>query len=401
MNNPYQTTIVICHDGERLPILIDFRSKIPLRLPNLWLLLSRRIKNQASTLEREARTIGYFHWWADKHGVDLEQRFKSGNGLIAEEINPSLYDWLRKDFTSGRSIKKIAVAPITHRSRLETIRDYVLWHMDQTLSSIDIHDNKFDRIVAKRELISRQFNKDMPSVRMNRRIGLEVEQRHKFLQIIRPDSKDNPWDESVRYRNYILCLTYLMLGLRRAEALKIYLNDLNLNGARPTLAVKRKPDDVNDPRKQEPRVKTLGRIIPLSQDIAKLFHDYIIEHRSKIPNAKKSPFLFLASNTGNPLSLMAVNNIFYQIIKKHSEFESVLTPHILRHSYNDLLSEIADEQRVSEYDAIEIRNYLCGWSRFSDQGENYRQRYIKQRATELSISHQSKIFSFMTENGSS
>lgn len=140
-------------------------------------------------------------------------------------------------------------------------------------------------------------------------------------------------------------------------------------------------------------------MIPLNQDIAKLFHEYIIEHRSKIPNAKKNPFLFLASNTGYPLSLMGVNNVFYQIIKKHSEFESVLTPHILRHSYNDLLSEIADEQRLSEHDAIEIRNFLCGWSRFSDQGENYRQRYIKQRAAELSISHQCKIFSVINENG--
>src|SRR5579862_7294361 len=157
MNNPYQTIIVLCQNGERLPILVESRARMPLRLPNLWLLLSRRIKNQASTLEREARTIGYFHWWADKHSINLDQRFKSGNGLTAEEINPSLYDWLRKDFTSGRNIKKIAVASITHRSRLETIRDYVLWHLDQTLSSIDIRDKKFDRIVAKRELIFRQF----------------------------------------------------------------------------------------------------------------------------------------------------------------------------------------------------------------------------------------------------
>ena len=390
--NPYKVHTILCKNGERLPLLIEIAKGIPIRLPNVWLLLSRRVKNQASTLEREARTIGFFHWWADKHGIDLEQRFKSGNGLTAEEINPSLYDWLRKDFTFRRDVKQIAVAPITHRSRLETIRDYVLWQIDQILSSTDINYNKFDYITTKRELISRQFNKDLPSIRLNRRIGLEPKLRQRFLQVIRPDAQDNPWDKSVRHRNYILCLIYLILGLRRGEALKLYLNDINLNGARPTLTVKRKPDDANDTRRQEPRVKTLGRIIPLASDIVKILHEYIIKYRSKIPNAKKSPFLFLSSRTGNPLSLIAVNNIFYQIIKHHHEFKYILTPHILRHSYNDLLSEIADENGLSEHDVIEIRNYLCGWSRLSSQGESYRQRHIQQRAMVLSISHQIKIF---------
>lgn len=391
MNSPYKVVTTICKNGERLPLLVDTITNIPIRLPNRWLLISRRIKNQASTLEREARTIGYFHWWADIHGIDLELRFKNGNGLTAEEINPSLYDCLRKDFTTGKNVKKIAVAPITHRSRLETVREYVVWSIEQTLSEIDINHKVFDRIAAKRDLILKQFNKDLPSIRANRRIGLEIELRSHFLKIIHPTSIENPWDMSVKFRNYILSLMYLMLGLRRAEALKLYLNDLNLNGVRPTITVKRKPDDINDLRKQEPRVKTLGRIIPLTIDMAKLLNEYIIKYRTKIPNYKKSPFLFLATHTGRPLSLVAVNNIFYQLINRHPAFIGILTPHILRHSYNDLLSEIADEQGLSEHDAVEIRNYLCGWSRFSTQGENYRQRYIQQRAMKLSMSHQEKI----------
>jgi integrase len=391
MINPYKVTTVMCTNGERLPLLTFAATSLPVRLANSWLLLSRRIRNQASTLEREARTIGYLHWWADINKIDLGMRFESGDALTANEINPSLYDWLRRDFTRSKVIKMV-VASSTFRSRLETIRDYILWHMDQALSITLIRGESFEYIATRRGLLIRQFNKDMPSVRINRRIGLEPRLREKLLQIIHPGYKGNPWDESVKYRNYLLCLVYIMLGLRRSEALKLYLNDLNLNGTRTTITVQRKPDDINDLRKNEPRVKTLGRIIPITAELARIINTYIMEYRIHIPNAKKSPFLFLSSRTGKPLSLLAVNNIFYQIIKHYPEFDGILSPHILRHTYNDLLSDVADSNNVSEHDASEVRNYLCGWSRFSQQGNNYRQRHIQQKATELSLLHQQNLF---------
>lgn len=382
----------MCTDGERLPLLTSAVTSLPVRLANSWLLLSRRIKNQASTLEREARTIGYLHWWADINKINLEERFESGNAITANEINPSLYDWLRRDFTRGKVIK-MAVASSTFRSRLETIRDYILWHMDQTLSiTARGGDKNFEYIATRRDILIRQFNKDMPSVRINCRIGLEAQLREKLLQIIHPEYIGNPWDKRVRHRNYLICLIYLMLGLRRSEALKLYLSDLNLNGTRPTITVKRNPDDINDSRKNEPRVKTLGRIIPITTELNRIINIYIMEYRMRIPNAKKSPFLFLSSKTGQPLSLLAVNNIFYQIVKHYPEFDGILSPHILRHTYNDLLSEVADNNNVSEHDAQDIRNYLCGWSRFSQQGNNYRQRHIQQKAMQLSMIHQQNLF---------
>lgn len=390
--NPYKVKTIICEDGERLPLLISSDTSLPCRLPNTWLLFSRRINNQTSTLQREIRTIGFFHWWADTHNINLIERLQTGNGLSSNEINPSLYDWLRKDFTSGKAIKKIAVTTATLRTRLETVRDYILWHLDQTLSRMDINNPLFERVNEKRNLIQRQFNKDLPTARNNRRIGLDTALLERFLEVIKPTHSENPWYKPVRFRNYMLCLLYLGLGLRRAEALKIYLGDLNLNGDRPTLTIKRRPDDINDPRLHEPRVKTLGRIIPLSPNLVKLLNEYVLKQRTKITNAKKSPFLFLSSRTGKPLSETAINDMVAQIVRKHIEFSSVLSPHILRHSYNDMLSQTASDQGISEHDAIEIRNYLCGWTRSSKQGDDYRQRYIQQKSLALSVTHQQKIF---------
>ncbi|HLX52889.1 MAG TPA: hypothetical protein VKR58_03055 [Aquella sp.] len=88
--NPYKVTTVMCTDGERLPLLTSAVTSLPVRLANSWLLLSRRIRNQASTLEREARTIGYLHWWADINKINLEEYFESGNAFTANEVNPSL-----------------------------------------------------------------------------------------------------------------------------------------------------------------------------------------------------------------------------------------------------------------------------------------------------------------------
>jgi integrase len=363
--NPYRVKTIICENGVRLPLLVSAETSLPYRLPHSWLLFSRRINNQTSTLQREIRTIGFFHWWANNHNIDLIERLQSGYGLSSDEINPSLYDWLRKDFTTGTVIKRIAVTTVTLRTRLETVRDYILWHLDQTLSRMDMNNPLFERISEKRSLIQRQFNKDLPSARNNRRIGLDTQPRKRFMEIINPIHPENPWHKPVRFRNYLLCLLYIGLGLRRAEALKIYLGDLNLNGSRPTLTIKRRPDDINDPRLHEPRVKTLGRIIPLNPNLVSILNEYILKHRTKIPNTKKSPFLFLSSKTGSPLNQGTVNNIIAQIVKKHSEFKGILTPHILRHSYNDTLSEIAKENGVSEHDAMEIRNYLCGWTRSS------------------------------------
>lgn len=390
--NPSKVKTIICENGERLPLLVSAETSLPYRLPNSWLLFSRRINNQTSTLQREIRTIGFFHRWADNHNINLIERLQSGYGLSSDEINPSLYDWLRKDFTTGKVIKRLAVTTATLRTRLETVRDYILWHLDQTLSRMDMNNPLFERVSEKRSLIQRQFNKDLPSVRNNRRIGLDAEPRKRFMEIINPTHPENPWHKPVRFRNHLLCLLYVGLGLRRAEALKIYLGDLNLNGNRPTLTIKRRPDDINDPRLHEPRVKTLGRVIPLSPNLVSLLNEYILKHRTKIPNAKKSPFLFLSSKTGNPLNQGTVNNIIAQIVKKHSEFKGILSPHILRHSYNDTLSEIAKENNVSEHDATEIRNYLCGWTRSSKQGDDYRQRHIQQQSISLSLTHQQKIF---------
>jgi hypothetical protein len=78
------------------------------------------------------------------------------------------------------------------------------------------------------------------------------------------------------------CLTF---GYRRGESLKIYVTDVNVRGRKPHIVVRRRPDDPNDTRANEPAVKTLGRDISLDPAMAELLSRYIQHHRSQCPSS--------------------------------------------------------------------------------------------------------------------
>jgi integrase len=96
---------------------------------------------------------------------------------------------------------------------------------------------------------------------------------------------------------------------------------------------------------------------------------------------------------GQPLSLRGLDKIIAQIIVRHPEFSGVLTPHTLRHTANDSLSEALERNGCSIEEAAEVRNYLMGWSPTSQQGAKYTRRYIEAKAQEILLDHQRRIFS--------
>ena len=113
------------------------------------------------------------------------------------------------------------------------------------------------------------------------------------------------------------------------------MSDVNVKGRQPSLTIHRRPGDVLDPRANEPAVKTLGRKIPLRVEIAQMLDAFIMRHRPQFPGADMSPFL-LFSIDGHPLSLRSVNAVFERIVECFPQFAGILSPHILRYTYNDM-----------------------------------------------------------------
>jgi integrase len=365
------------------------------------MLLLRRPQVQAGTLANELNAIAHVYEWAHRCGIDLDDRFTSGNGLRPDEAN-ALFQNLRYVRKLGRSLatrrltdaaKLKVVTGSGHAVRVAIARDYMVWGLERTLYRLDVGDSRHTSIRERCDIIKRlasAFQGGVSEARSSR-IGLSAQERARLLLIVDPEYKQNPFNRPVRFRNWVIILIMLLFGFRRGELLKLYVAHVNARGHSPWLELLRLPDDPNDPRANEPAVKTHGRRVPLSDSAARILTRYIQRHRSQFPTADESPFLFLSS-VAKPLSLRSVNAIFEQLGNRFPEFRDRLTPHVLRYTFNDSLDRIARAEKLDS-DAIKsVQNYLNGWSLVSNQGEHYSRRAIEERAREISLEHQRGMF---------
>lgn len=387
-------------DGERLPLVVDHRG-LPLPLANQWALFIRRPQVQANTLIEELRTIAHVYDWAMRRGIDLDERLNSGNGLQPTEL-ATLYQNLRYVRAFGRAAAARRLTDVhgvqvvnskVHATRVGIARDYLMWGLERTLYRLDINDLRLPAVRERCERLRRQaveFQRPASDGRA-KRVGLDRDQRTRLLEIIHPEHRHNPFMRTVRFRNWVLILLLLTFGFRRGESLKLYVSDVNVRGRRPSLTVHRRPGDPMDTRANEPAVKTLGREVPLSPEMARLLNAYIQQHRPRFPGADASPFLFF-SEEGKPLSLRMVNAIIEQVVRRFPEFFGILSPHVLRYTYNDMLVETARAAGMDGEALKAAQNYLNGWSLDSEQGALYSRRAVEERARELSMAHQRILF---------
>ncbi|MDE2481707.1 MAG: site-specific integrase [bacterium] len=396
----YQVRVCRMTDGERLPLVVNRRG-LPVPLANQWSLFIRRPRLQFNSLAEELRTVAHVYDWAHRRRIDLDVRLKSGNGLQPAEIS-ALYQNLRYARPFGRqsAARRLTdvrsaqvVAGKVHAVRVATAREFLLWALERTLYRLDVADPRVLAIRDRCEQLRRLAKEYLrgSSDAGSPRVGLSTEQRVRLLKIIDPSDDRNPFSRTVRFRNYVLILLMLTFGFRRGETLKLYVSDVNVRGRRPSLRVVRRPGDANDPRAIEPAVKTLGREVPFSAEMAKLLDVYIQDHRPRFPGAGESPFLFF-SEDGQPLSLRMVNAVLEQICRRFPEFDGALSPHVLRHTYNDMLSESASASGIEGETFRQAQNYLNGWQLTSDQGATYSRRAIEEQARNISLAHQRSLF---------
>ena len=335
--------------GERLPIVLDRRG-LPVPAPNQWSLLIRRPQVQQNTLIGELRTVAHVYEWATRRGIDLDDQLASGNGLSPAELT-ALYQNLRYVRPFGRKAAAHRLTDVadvqvvngkTHFVRVGYAREYLLWGLERALYRLDVGDQRVREIRERCERIRRALiDFQRPSSEgAVKRIGLDREKRARLIEVVNPQHSENPFRRTVRFRNWVLIVLLMTFGFRRGESLKIYVSDVNVKGRNPSPTIQRRPGDVLDTRAIEPAVKTLGQKIPLSAEMAQMLDAFIMHHRPRFPGADRSPFLFF-SEDGNPLALRSVNAVLERIVACLPEFEGILSPHVLRYTYNDMLTESA------------------------------------------------------------
>jgi len=402
-----------------MPFLLDANG-IPLFEPTVFMLTELRTRNLAAkTIENSLRSLLVFHIFLDTQGIDLKQRLSGGRLIEAGEIVALARD-CRKPLSDLRSIPKVASSKQTkmqvvsierfravpnangaiqiHTSsaatRLRDIRNYLLW-MARTHQLLDKTPPSLrDGLGATIDTVEELFNAHMPKdhrTRSPKRLGLLANVVSRIREIMDPSNPLNPWhDEHCKHRNSLILDWLRVLGIRRGELLGIRICDIAFTAN--TAIIMRRADDTTDPRKDQPNAKTLARLLYVLPDLIERTELYILKYRSQIKGARKHDFLFVASGSGIPLSIQAVNKLFSVLRSKFPELPQSVTPHIWRHTWNDLFSQQMKANKVPHAMQEKIRAYLMGWSQTSKTASTYNDQFIKAEALAASLTLQQRLF---------
>jgi len=418
--NPYIVKPIVFESGERFHVLQDRATGLPLFEPMMFVVSVPRTKGLASaTVKQVLSSIMVLQLALDQMNVDIEARLLEGRMLDLNEVE-SVIGFCRREVASivgTRAAEQPVSAPKvvklekvrmgsspklnehlvdshTVGVRVRYIRDYLDWLAKKRELSIGPNHPQYVGLSATREVIKEAFTERVPKEfakdANDQRQGLSADVLARLREVIKVDSPDNPWKgEGTRARNKLIIEWLLALGLRNGELLGIKISNINFQANEVT--VKRQADDSSDPRTRQPNTKTRSRTIPMSEELVVATQNYIAKVRREQGVARKTDTLFVANGTGKPLSLSAVNKLFAKLREKCPGLPIDLTPHVLRHSWNDSFSDLMDEKKVPEEQEKRMRNELMGWSPNSKASNTYTRRITREKAKEASRSLQKSL----------
>ena len=401
---------IVRPNGERLPLLLS-SDGVPVFYPTLYSLSQLRARNLSrSAIAQHLRAIAHFQIFAEIHDIDIDKRLRKAMLLTPQEIDslarschqpakelalqlrqhqhqhhaiPPLRRLEFPQHIPGPRAKTDTVHPTVARTRLHSIQRYLEWlaHRQIYASSVD-PEHRADLKSALEKTLSaldansprkRHYNANAP------RHGLSKAEIEEMFATTRPGAPQNPWrDPHTQVRNWLIIQWFFQFGLRRGELLALRVPDINFQEA--TVEIVPRPHNSLDPRRDQPLVKTLGRTLPLTPELLDLTYTYVIEHRPFQGHARRHDFLLVASQTGSPLSIMAISKLFEKLRDKNRNLPPNLSAHILRHTWNDRFSELMDQQRTTQANEQKLRAIIMGWSETSTTAANYTRRYTQELA---------------------
>lgn len=215
-----------------------------------------------------------------------------------------------------------------------------------------------------------------------------------LYEIFRPDSARNPFKtETLRWRNLVIFMLLLRLGLRRGEAALLYVDsfkeDFNYDTGEMDHWLDVEETHEGDPRYEQPSLKTAPsrRQLPLSKELVELIPIYSRNFRGKA----HYPHL-LISQKSKPLSLRSMNEIFEVASKALSPeakrslrkqgLEGV-SCHDLRHTSAVVrMTRYRDKGLDLDTAQGNLREYF-GWSEESNMPRLYAKAYFETTLAEV------------------
>lgn len=396
--------------GERYSLLVDRDSGLPLFYPNLY--ATTQVRNgskSVAAMDSALNGIAVLLQFCNNFKIDLEARILKSDFFTPFELDalrdqcqirlkPARCNREEERVVALAKGKKKATRPrvgaASEYLRLSQISKYLDW-----LAGVLLRGNVSKDIQVRLEKMRHGIEARRPSAKgrnlVGREKGLSESQQTRLLEIIQPGSELNPFDDpAVQARNKLMIDILLHLGIRGGELLNIKLDDIDWH--KHQIVIARRPDELLDPRRRQPLVKTLDRRLPVKGNLIQAIHRYAFGIRKKLVRGKDHGYLFVAHKRGpaqgQPLSISG----YCAVIKKISTCDSLLRSlhgHQLRHTWNNKFSEFMDgmENPPSPEDQERQRSYLQGWKPGSGSAATYTQRFVRERAAEASLALQQGI----------
>lgn len=192
--------------------------------------------------------------------------------------------------------------------------------------------------------------------------GLSWDEQKKFIDLTTPGQPGNPFPPEHQARNYALWLTYYQTGISLVEGLALRGVDLTVNGHEQTIAV---GDGEH----------TNVRRIPITNCLARVLHDFIVQTRRGYAAAKRSPYVFL--DDAGPLGENDVLVMAEEIRLAMGEVDE-LSVSVLHMTWEERISKAVEESGLLHSEGEALKRYLRG-TKLS-------------RVEELSLRLQDKLF---------
>ncbi|SAK98371.1 phage integrase [Caballeronia temeraria] len=391
---------VIFRDGERMPMLIDAETGIPMFDPCVFACTHVRPRAaSAATIEQVLRGVQFLLHFSRGRGIDLAERFTSGQFFDLhelDELSRSAYVRTRRANSgiSGKSDAPLVRSPVasgTAAIRLYYAGAYLQWLGERTAGQVCQTLEERDRYIRLlSQMLDRLRIRTPTAEKQSTRVGLNAQQKLRLLRVTDPSYRDKRVvSDFLRDRNRLIVMWGIGTGLRRGELLGLRIKRLDFR--RNMASIVRRADDPDDPRKYQPNTKTRERAIGISDELAFLTHEHIVAHRAKISGARKHDFLFVSETTGRPLSLAGFSKVFRELRARDPLVGERLTSHVLRHTWNEDFSEVADKAGLKPEDERRARNHAMGWSEFSKSADHYLRRRTRRLADDISTRIQQSL----------
>lgn len=353
---------VIFPSGERLPMLLD-DDELPVPEACEWFLRRRHLALQ--TLMRNSGEVLIIHRWARKRRMNIYDRIRSGKQFTEADLT-SLIEELSRPQPTSNKVAKLAVSPDTRNKRLSTTSQHLLWYIDELIATPSSGEALRIELTAMREKMAKAFLDAYQSPEGDRKFHkhLTLAQARLIQDALDPEGEIlHGRDARGRVRNFIIVCLLLFLGLRIGELLSLRTHDVKFGAITYVLVRKRNMSPL-DTRRRPPRVKRLGRLLPIDNSrLAILLDDYITEDREwslKHGGVNDSGFLFL-SDDGTPLSADRVRQLFKELRNRFpKELPEDLTPHSMRYTFTDSVTKEMRSHGADEDHIVKCLMWLRG-----------------------------------------